>query len=105
MMEEWQEISRGPKKLGDLLGLIMARYGYAQTAGRVELERVWNDIADGRMKEHARLGPLRRGILEIAVDSASLLADLEGFEKGNLLESLQKRLGNTTIRGIKFRRL
>jgi predicted nucleic acid-binding Zn ribbon protein len=95
----------GPKKLGDLLGLIMARYGYAQSAGRAELERVWKEIAGERVREHTRLGSIRRGILEVAVDSHALLADLEGFEKHDLLEKLQEKLGPQTIKGIKFRRL
>jgi predicted nucleic acid-binding Zn ribbon protein len=99
------EPSSGPKRIGDLLGLIMARYGYAQSAGRAELERAWDEIVDGRAKEKTRLGPIRRGVLEIAVDSASLLADLESFEKDRLLAALQAKLGPTTVRGLKFRRM
>jgi hypothetical protein len=97
--------STGPKRIGDLLGLIMAKYGYAQSAGRGELEKAWEEIVERRIRERTRLGPIRRGILEVAVDSGSLLADLEGFHKHEILLQLQQKMGSAAIKGIKFRRL
>jgi predicted nucleic acid-binding Zn ribbon protein len=97
--------STGPKRIGDLLGFIMAKYGYAQSASRVELERAWEEVVDLRIRERTRLGPIRRGVLEVAVDSGSLLADLEGFHKHEILERLQQKMGLSAVKGIKFRRL
>ncbi len=97
--------SSGPKRLGDLLGLIMAKYGYAQSAGRVELERAWAEVVEPRIRDRTRLGPIRRGVLEVAVDSGSLLADLEGFHKHEILQQLQQKMGSAAIKGLKFRRL
>lgn len=99
------EPAKGPKKIGDLLGLILAKYGYGQSARRVALEKAWDEVADERTRLHTRLGSMKRGVLEVLVDSASLLADLEGFEKHALLEGLKERLGSKEISGLRFRRL
>ena len=98
-------MSTGPKKIGDLLSSILAKYGYAGTTSRTELEEAWEEIASEQVQKHTRLGSIRRGVLEVLVDSPSLLSRLESFEKQQLLEELQRRVRHNQINGLRFRRL
>lgn len=95
----------GPTKIGDLLGTILARYGYAQRTALEELERAWDESASERIKKHTRLGALRRGVLEVFVDNAVLLQQLDGFEKENLLQRMRERVRHNKLEGLRFRRL
>lgn len=94
----------GPRKIGDLLGSIVAKYGYGQTAADAELDEAWRAIADEETRRHASLGAFRRGVLEILVDSSPLLSRLEGFEKESMLREFQARVKHRKIDKIKFRR-
>jgi len=98
-------MSTGPKKIGDLLGSIMAKYGYANTTARNELDEAWEEVASEQVRKHTRLGSVRRGVLEVLVDTPALLSRLESFEKQRLLEGLQSRVRHSQISGIRFRRL
>ena len=98
-------MSTGPKKLGDLLSSIIAKYGYAGTTARTELEETWDEVASEQVRKHTRLGSVRRGVLEILVDSPALLSRLESFEKQRLLEGIQSRVRHNQINSLRFRRL
>jgi hypothetical protein len=56
----------------------------------MELERSWREAAGEQLYRRTQLGRLRRGVLEILVDNAALLQELEGFRKSELLERLQQ---------------
>jgi predicted amino acid dehydrogenase len=94
-----------PKRISDLLGVILAKYGYADSTSRGELEDIWNAAAPERARDHTRVGSLRRGELEILVDSPALLAQLESFEKARLLKAFQTQLKHSQVSRLRFRRL
>ena len=95
----------GPKKIKDLLGSIVAKYGLSQTAAQAELNDAWCEVASENVRSHTRLGGLRRGQLEILVDSPALLSRLESFEKEKMLRGLQQRLRHNKIESLRFRRI
>ena len=97
--------THGPKKLGDILGYVAAKYGFAQTTTKNELETIWNEVAGDRYRSGTRVGPLRRGTLEIGVQNGLLLQELEGFQKAMLLKQLQERTRNVTVKALKFKRI
>lgn len=94
----------GPKKIGDLLGKVLARYSYGQTTARTELEESWQKVAGERIAKHARVGAFRRGVLEVLVDNSTLLQELESFHKQTLLAQLQGTVRHSSIRTLRFRR-
>lgn len=96
--------SEGPKKLGDLLGEVLARHGLGQVTARRELEQSWREAAGERVFEHTRVGSLRRGVLEVLVDNSPLLQELESFHKQALLAGLKERVRHSRITGLRFRR-
>lgn len=94
----------GPVKVGELLGAILAKYGYADLAARQELERAWEKTADERTRRNTRLGSLRRGMLEVLVRHSALLHELEGFQKEELTARMQSLLKPGMLKGLKFRK-
>lgn len=95
----------GPKRIGDLVARVIARYGAAQTTVRQDLERGWKAAAGEQVARHTRVGAIRRGVLEVLVDNASLLGELEGFRKQQLLERLGGELAQAKVTGLRFRRM
>lgn len=94
----------GPKRLGDLLGAVLARSGYGSVTLRLELERAWAEAAGPEVARHARVGSERNGNLEILVDNAALLQELEGFRKEELLEAVGRSLPGRGLKSLRFRR-
>lgn len=94
----------GPRKIGDILGAVLARRNYGQLTAQMELEKSWRSVAGEQVAKLTTIGPIRRGVLEILVDSAPLLAELEGFRKEELTEAMSAQVTHSKITGIKFRR-
>ncbi|QDU59176.1 hypothetical protein Pan216_00030 [Planctomycetes bacterium Pan216] len=93
-----------PKKIGDLLGRILARHGLSEMTAQMELESAWRRVAGDSLKKRTRVGSLRRGVLEILVDNAALLHELESFRKEELLEQLRDNVTHHRVQSLRFRR-
>ncbi len=96
--------ARRPAKVGDLLSRVLARYDFGATTARRELEEAWAAIAGDRVAGHTKVGSLRRGTLEILVDSSVLLQQLDAFQKHVMLAELQSRLQHNRVTALRFRR-
>ena len=94
----------GPKKIGDLLGMVLAKYNAVGTTARIDLERAWRTAAGPELAEQAKVGALRRGTLEILVPSSALLHELEGFRKRELLEAVQTHVLHSRVTALRFRK-
>lgn len=94
----------GPRRIGDVLGKVLARYGYSETTAQRELEEGWREVAGPLVHQRTRVGSLRRGTLEILVDNSVLLQELEGFRKAELLAALQARVQHSNVSQLRFRR-
>jgi predicted nucleic acid-binding Zn ribbon protein len=92
-----------PEKLGEILSRLFAARGWGRRHERLRLEEAWSEAVGQRASGHTRVGALRRGVLEIYVDSAVLLQELAHFQKRRLLEQLRVRLAGTTINDLRFR--
>lgn len=95
----------GPAKIGDLLSTILAKYGYANRTAQEELERAWRQAASDRIQKHTRIGSVRRGVLEVFVDNAVLLQQLESYHKEELLAKLREVVRHSSVESLRFRRL
>ena len=92
-----------PEKLGEILGRLFVARGWGRRQERVQLEEAWSLVIGPRGAGHTWVGALRRGILEISVDSSVLLQELAHFQKRRLLEQLRARLPATIISDLRFR--
>lgn len=82
---------------------LFAARGWGRRQERIQLEEAWSLIIGPRDAGHTRVGVLRRGVLEILVDSSVLLQELAHFQKRRVLEQLRARLPGTTITDLRFR--
>ena len=92
-----------PEKLGEILGRLFTARGWGRRHERVQLEETWQAVVGASGARHTSVGALRRGVLEIVVDSAVLLQELAHFHKRRLLEQLRSRLPSMTINDLRFR--
>jgi predicted nucleic acid-binding Zn ribbon protein len=92
-----------PEKLGEILSRLFAARGWGRRHERARLEEAWSAAIGISGAAHTRVGLLRRGVLEIVVDSAVLLQELAHFQKRILLEQLRSRLPGVTINDLRFR--
>ena len=69
-------MTRGPKRIGDVLPELMARRGYARVESTALYHRAWNQAAGPLTARYTRLGSLRRGTLEVIVANSTLIQEL-----------------------------
>jgi predicted nucleic acid-binding Zn ribbon protein len=94
---------KGPEALRDVLGQLFTARGWGRRQDRLHLERAWEGAAGADVASHTLVGGLRRGVLEVHVDSAVLLQELNGFHKRRLLAELRRRLPGTPLNDLRFR--
>jgi predicted nucleic acid-binding Zn ribbon protein len=92
-----------PEKLGEILSRLFAARGWGRRHERIQLEEAWSEVIGQRGAAHTQVNALRRGILEIRVDSSVLLQELAHFQKRRLLEQLRIRLPALIIKDLRFR--
>ena len=93
----------GPENLADVLARLFTSRGWGRKSERVRLEAAWAETVGPGLTADTRVGPLRRGVLEVEVKTAVLLQELAQFHKRRLLTELRKRLPGTPVTDLKFR--
>ena len=93
--------ARKPKPINSVLAQVMQRKGYAQIKTGGDREEAWCQAA-GEVASATRVGPLRRGTLQIVVANSLLMQELT-FQKEDLLKKLQTVLPDAGIQQIRFR--
>ena len=97
-------LDKGPEAVGEILSRLFTARGWGRRQERLRLEEVWAEAIGAAGAAHTRVGSLRRGVLEVVVDSAALLHELASFQKRRLLQELRQRLPpNTPLTDLRFR--
>lgn len=95
--------NRGPENLSEILGRLFTSRGWGRKNDRLRLETAWAAAAgEALLKDTAVLG-MKRGVLEIAVRNATLMAELTNFHKRGLLTKLRTAMPGVTLTDLKFR--
>jgi predicted nucleic acid-binding Zn ribbon protein len=93
----------GPELIKDILGRLFAARGWGRQQEQLQLEQAWAAAVGLQWAPHSRVCRLRRGILEVEVDSAVLLHELTQFHKRRLLEQLRERLPGRPVHDLRVR--
>ncbi len=96
-------MDKGPEPLGEVLSRLFAARGWGRRQDRLRLEQAWEKAVGSEGAGHTRVGALRRGVLEVLVDSGVLLQELSGFHKRRLLQELRALLPGTVVTDLRFR--
>ena len=94
---------QGPERLGEILSHLFTARGWGRRQGRLHLEKAWAEAVGPEHAAHTRVGALRRVTLEVVVDNAVMLQELDHFHKRRLLEQLRRRLPDTPLTDLRFR--
>jgi predicted nucleic acid-binding Zn ribbon protein len=94
---------KGPERLGEVLSRLFTARGWGRRQDRLRLERAWAEAVGEELAAHTRPEALRRGVLEVVVDSAVLLQELTHFHKRRLLAELRQRMPGTPLTDLRFR--
>jgi len=96
-------IDQGPEAIGEILGRLFTQRGWGRRQARLHVEEKWSEAVGPEKAKHTRVCNLRRGILEIEVNSGILLQELVQFHKRQILQKLRESLAELTITDIRFR--
>lgn len=88
--------------IGESLNDLMHRMGLASRMKHREIYGVWDGLVGKGRVRHTRIVSVRGGILEIEVDSAPLMHEME-FQKHGFLKAIQAQVKQPFINRIVFR--
>ncbi len=95
--------NRGQENIADILGKMFVARGWGRKNDRLRLESAWADVAGAELVKDTQVLGMKRGVLEIAVRNAVLVAELTQFHKRGLLAKLRTAMPGVTLTDIKFR--
>jgi predicted nucleic acid-binding Zn ribbon protein len=95
-------MTTGPQTIGNILSELMARRGLARIQSTEVLETAWRQAAGPLAAAYTRVGSIRRGVLDIVVANSTLVQEL-GYQKFDILASLQQLLPEEKIQCLRFR--
>jgi hypothetical protein len=92
----------GPERISDILTQLMSRRGFARVRGAEAYQAAWNEAAGSLGAQYSRAGQLKRGTLEIVVANSTLIQEF-GFQKADMLVTLNRLLPDHNIKDLRFR--
>src|SRR5947199_6108533 len=87
----------------DLVPKMMQRLGLRERLHETEVIEAWSKIVGEFIAAHSAPVALREGVLYVRVLQPAPDYELEHVSKTEILQTLKKRFGSTTIRDIRFR--
>ena len=93
----------GTESLGEVLARLITARGLGRRQARLHLEQAWATALGREQLAHTRVLALRRGVLEVEVNSPVLLQELASYHKRKLLAKLRETLPNQTLTDIRFK--
>jgi hypothetical protein len=92
-----------PERIKEILARLFTARGWGRRQARLHLERAWTAIVPATYEPHTRVLGLRRGILEVEVDSAVLVQELTHYHRRRLLQALLDKLPGQAIKELRFK--
>ncbi len=92
-----------PESLGPLIAAFLEQSGLVRPKVQRQLLDAWCQTVGGDLAGHTRVVAFRRNVLEVEVDSAARLHELNNFRRPDLLAKLTALVANPYIRDIRFK--
>lgn len=97
-----QHHPRKAKPMNSVVARILAETGVGQTQSQQQLRNAWSNAAGKVIASVTATGKLRRGVLEIIVESSAVMQQLT-FKKSQLLVSINEQYKDAQIKDIRFK--
>ncbi len=91
-----------PQAIGDVLGELISRRGYARVEAGEAFAAAWHVAAGDSIVRFTRAGQIKRGMFEVQVANSALLQELT-FQKASLLAKLRQELPQEKIKDLRFK--
>lgn len=89
--------------VADALRALSRQPWFSSNYALKDLKRAWVEAAGPKTAQRAWIVGVRKGVLLITVESATLRQELAGFHKHRLLEDIRKYKGCGGIQDLEFR--
>lgn len=99
---EAPKMRRRAIRAGELVAGALKEMGVPSRAVNERLIKAWSQACDPAWLEHTRVRSHLGGVMEIAVDSASLREELAQFHRERLLGVLQTSMSGSPLIGVRF---
>lgn len=93
---------RPVRKLGSIIGQLMARRGYAQVLAGQEFQRIIESAVGPKLASSIHVGNLRAGVLQLYAPDSVTLQELN-FQKRKILARIQKEFPDGQVSDLRFR--
>lgn len=91
-----------PRALGDVVREFLEVSGLSRRTELAHIEMAWQKVAGPKVAARTRLLGVKRYVVTIEVGSPTLLSELSGFRKGDLVARLAAELPDQLVKDIKF---
>jgi predicted nucleic acid-binding Zn ribbon protein len=112
VLADWRRVDVSPsekmranpaKTMENVLPGVLKTLRLDQRRAEAEIVRVWNNILDPNIAEHAKPDRLRKGTLFVVVDSNVWLDEIVRYRRKEILDRLHHCFGRELILKISFR--
>ena len=101
--EQEKAFAKNTKSAADLIPAVLKGIGLERKQSQLEILRVWNNLMDPLVAEHAKPVGLAKGTLFVNVDSNVWLDELVRYRRREILQRLRHSFGPDLIQRISFR--
>ncbi len=91
------------RPLANLLPEVLTDLRMDQKRAEIEIVRVWNELLDPNITQHAQPAGIRNGTLFVNVDTSVWLSEIVRYRRREILDRLQNSFGREVIARISFR--
>ena len=91
----------GPKLISSILGELIASKGWGERLKEIQLPEFWKEVVGDSVAEKAKFIKFADGVIFITTVSSTWNSELR-LRSENIIKQLNLKLGNESIKAIKF---
>lgn len=112
ILAEWRGVDVTPlavaredtkHSMGGLVRKVLSGIGLDRKRSEAEIAKVWNQLLDPTLTEHAQPDSIAKGTLFVNVDNSVWLDEIVRYRRKEILQRLQHSFGREVIKRISFR--
>jgi hypothetical protein len=103
LTEEEKAAAKNTKSAAELIPSVLKGIGLERKQSDLEILRVWNNLMDPVVAQHAKPVNIAKGTLFVSVDSSVWLDEIVRYRRREILQRLRHAFGPDLIQRISFR--
>lgn len=103
LTEQEKALAKNTKSAAELIPGVLKGIGLERKQADLEILRVWNNLMDPVVAQHAKPVNLAKGTLFVSVDSSVWLDEIVRYRRREILQRLKHSFGPDLIQRISFR--